>query len=82
LAFSADLINHGGRDMNDLERHIEYLEQKKDDLQIDKAFGKDISEETEALNQMIANAEKMVIMERAKIKNLDKGFMEPIRFLR
>ncbi len=67
--------------MNNLQLHMEYLKQKRDGLQIDKAFGKDVSEETEALNQMIANTEKMVVMERATVKNLEKGFMASRRFI-
>jgi len=66
--------------MNDLQRHIEYLKQKKDGLQIDKAFGKDISEEAEGLNQMIANAEKMLETKKAMNGNLDIGFLNYAQF--
>ncbi len=66
--------------MNDLVKHIEYLNSKKDDLLIEKAFGKDITEETEGLNQMITNTEQMLKMRRAQAGNLEKGFLNSARF--
>lgn len=66
--------------MEDLKKHIEFLNSKKDDLIIDKAFGKDISEETESLNQMINNTEQMIEMKKAQNGNLETGFLKYARF--
>lgn len=66
--------------MNALQSHIEYLNRKKNDLQIDKAFGKDTSEEIESLNQMIANTEKMANMKKALNRNYERGFLNYAEF--